>query len=202
MMPESNTDWHARHDVAGPSFHQLPAYLKSISYGHPTNITDGPFQYAHKTSSPFFMWLAENPELATCFNNYMSGYRAGKPSWVDPGFYPVQERLIQGMKSGSNEVLLVDVGGGLGHDLELLKQKYPQFPGRLILQDKQDVIDQIPGMKAAFEKTVHDFFTPQPVHGKSPRFLEGDVSTRSAPRAVLTMFGYRRSVLPSALGPP
>ncbi|KAL9105135.1 MAG: hypothetical protein Q9187_008819 [Circinaria calcarea] len=153
------------HDVAGPSFQQLPAYLQSISYVHPTNIADGPFQYAHKTPAPFFVWLYERPELASCFNNYMSGYRAGKPSWVDPGFYPVEERLCNCMKQGKGEVWVVDVGGGLGHDLELLKQKYPHVPGRLVLQDKQEVIDQIPASETGFEKTAHDFFTPQPVKG-------------------------------------
>ncbi|KAL8721599.1 MAG: hypothetical protein Q9225_001763 [Loekoesia sp. 1 TL-2023] len=153
------------HDVAGPSFHHLPAYLKSISYAHPTNIAGGPFQYAHKTPSPFFVWLYEKPELASCFNNYMSGYRARKSSWVDPGFYPVEDRLGNGMKEGTEEVLLVDVGGGLGHDLELLKQQHAHVPGRLILQEKPEVISQITAPNTIFEKMAHDFFTPQSVHG-------------------------------------
>ncbi|KAL8725286.1 MAG: hypothetical protein Q9181_006468 [Wetmoreana brouardii] len=95
----------------------------------------------------------------------MSGYRAGKSSWVDPGFYPAAERLGNGMKEGTEEVSLVDVGGGLGHDLELLKQKHPLVPGRLILQDKSEVISQITAPNTVFEKMAHDFFTPQPVHG-------------------------------------
>lgn len=97
----------------------------------------------------------------------MSGYRAGKSSWIDPGFYPVEERLGNGMKQGTEEVLLVDVGGGLGHDLELLKQQHAHVPGRLILQDKAEVINQITATNTVFEKMVHDFFTPQPVHGTS-----------------------------------
>lgn len=153
------------HDVAGPSFHQLPAYLQSILYEHPTNIADGPFQYAHKTSAPFFVWLYENPALASCFDNYMSGYWAGKASWVDAGFYPVDDRLVKGMKPGVEEVLVVDVGGGLGHDLQLLKQKYPHTPGRLVLQDKPEVVRQISAADVGFEKEAHDFFTPQPVRG-------------------------------------
>ncbi|KAL9636917.1 MAG: hypothetical protein Q9204_002070 [Flavoplaca sp. TL-2023a] len=153
------------YDVAGPSFHHLPAYLKSISYGHPTDITNGPFQYAHKTKSPFFVWLQGKPELAACFNNYMSGYRAGKASWVDPGFYPLEERLCQGMKDDANVVLLVDVGGGLGHDLDLLKVRHAHVVGRLILQDTTEVISQITAPDTAFEKMAYDFFTPQPVHG-------------------------------------
>ena len=70
----------------------------------------------------------------------MSGYRAGKPSWVDPGFYPVEEKLGKGIKKAKGEVLIVNVGGGPGHDLELLRQNYPHANGRLILQDKHEVI--------------------------------------------------------------
>ena len=131
------------------------------------NPVDGPFQYAHKTSSHFFPYVAERPELLASFNNYMSGYRAGKAHWSDRGFYPVDERLAQGAKTTADGIFLVDVGGGLGHDIQLLKQKHPKIPGKLILQDKADVIGQITATDLAFEKTVHDFFTPQPVHGMS-----------------------------------
>ena len=96
----------------------------------------------------------------------MSGYRAGKPSWVDPGFYPVRERLVEGARPGASEVFLVDVGGGLGHDLELLTKSYPDLPGKLILQDQRGSIDQVSAPNAVFEKTVHDFFTPQPIEGE------------------------------------
>ncbi|KAL8644997.1 MAG: hypothetical protein Q9226_007497, partial [Calogaya cf. arnoldii] len=159
------------HEVAGPSFHHLPAYLKSISYGHPTNIADGPFQYAHKTASPFFVWLQEKPELASCLNSYMGGYRVGKASWVDPGFYPLDERLCRGMKAGTDEVLLVDVGSGMGHDLEVLGQKQAHLAGRLILQDTAQVIGQITASDTAFEKMTHDFFTRQPVQGARAYYL-------------------------------
>jgi len=98
----------------------------------------------------------------------MGGYRAGKSSWVEPGFYPVEERLGKGIKEGTKEVLLVDVGGGLGHDLELLKEEHERLPGRLILQDKEEVLSQIPATNNVFEKITHDFFTPQAVKGLSP----------------------------------
>ncbi|MCJ1241414.1 hypothetical protein MMC14_009419 [Varicellaria rhodocarpa] len=39
----------------------------------------------------------------------MSGYRAGKPSWVDPGFYPVEEKLGKGIKKAKGEVLIVNI---------------------------------------------------------------------------------------------
>ncbi|KAI1387563.1 putative O-methyltransferase [Hypoxylon trugodes] len=151
------------YDVAGPSFRHLPEYLKSINYTLPTQLTDGPFQAAHKTQLPFFAWLDQNPPYLEKFNNYMGAYRAGKPSWVDPGFYPVNERLAEGFDGSAGDgVLLVDVGGGLGHDLEDLKKKHPSLPGKLILQDRAEVISTVSGSNV-FEAKAHDFFTPQPV---------------------------------------
>lgn len=36
---------------------------------------------------PFFAWLDANSPYMHVFNNYMSAYRAGKISWLDPAFY-------------------------------------------------------------------------------------------------------------------
>ncbi|KAI1482509.1 putative O-methyltransferase [Daldinia eschscholtzii] len=152
------------YDVAGPSFRGLPRYLKSIKYALPTKLTDGPFQAAHKTELPFFAWLDQNPPYLEVFNNYMSAYRAGKPSWVDQGFYPISERLVEGFNSNpeGNDVLLVDVGGGLGHDIRELKEKHPSLPGKIIVQDRPEVISAVSG-GGIFEPIAHDFFTPQPM---------------------------------------
>lgn len=97
----------------------------------------------------------------------MSGYRQGKHSWMAEGFYPVEARLSQGIKDAGDHVFLVDVGGGIGHDLQELKTKHPNIPGRLVLQDQPSVIDQISQAPASIELTVHDFFTPQPIKGTS-----------------------------------
>lgn len=134
---------------------------------NPNNIADDPFQYAHNTQDPFFVWLAERPEHFQHFNNYMSGYREGKRSWMDPGFYPVNERLENGSKKDiKDSVFLVDVGGGLGHDLEELEAKHPNVLGSLVLQGQPDVIAQIGKASPGIKLTVHDFFVPQPIKGK------------------------------------
>ncbi|MGI4814608.1 MAG: methyltransferase, partial [Janthinobacterium lividum] len=160
------------YDVAGPSFCSLPKYFKSIAYAHPTDIANGPFQYAHNIKAPFFAFLAQNAEYGAVFNNYMSGYRAGKPSWVDAGFYPFTERVLS--RHEPEKVLLVDVGGGMGHDLAHLRSVLHTANGngkeRLVLQDQADVIAQVPA-KQSFEATVHDFFTEQPVKGATAYYL-------------------------------
>ncbi|KAI9687301.1 MAG: hypothetical protein M1822_002344 [Bathelium mastoideum] len=159
------------YEVAGPSYRALPNYLKSVSYKNPTELTNGPFQFAHKTQLPFFAWLDQNPPYLALFNSYMSAYRAGKWSWVDPGFYPFTSRIISGFESSISDVLLVDVGGGLGHDLEEIKTKIPTIPGRLILQDRDEVISTLPATKRDFEAQAHDFFTTQIVQGARAYYL-------------------------------
>lgn len=163
------------YDVAGPSFRNLPSYLKSINYIQPTSLVDGPFQAAHKTDLPFFAWLDANPPYQQIFNSYMSAYRAGKVSWLDPGFYPVQAQLIDKFDAQISDVLLVDVGGSLGHDLRELHGKNPALPGKLVLQDRDEVISEV---KAAtkddpevFQAMAHDFFTPQTVQGARAYYL-------------------------------
>ena len=153
--------------MAGPSFHEIPAYLKETSYINPREIANGPFQFGHDTKAPFWMYLGEHPELLQCFNNYMTGYRQGKQSWVEPNFYPVDLQLGSNVNLDQDAVLLVDVGGGLGHDLEELKAKHPKLLGKLILQDRQEVISQIKELSPGIEATVHDFFAPQPIKGIS-----------------------------------
>ncbi|KAK7734306.1 hypothetical protein SLS53_007956 [Cytospora paraplurivora] len=158
------------YDVAGPSFRGLPEYLKGIQYDLPTKLTDGPFQAAHKTQLPFFAWLDAHPPYLQVFNSYMSAYRAGRPSWVDPGFYPVADQPTKRFDPTISDVILVDVGGGLGHDLEELKAKHPSLPGRLVLQDRAEVVASV-SANGTFEATPHDFFTPQPVEGARAYYL-------------------------------
>lgn len=113
--------------------------------------------------------------MASKINNHMAGRRKGETSWTDPGFYPVNENLVEGAQEGPDEVFLVDVGGGKGQNLADLHQKYPNLPGQLILQDRKPVIDE--AHRSTLDPKIvlmeHDFFTEQPIKGtqikKSPQ---------------------------------
>lgn len=148
---------------------KAPQYFAERSYKNPTDITDGPLQYAYNMKgTPLFGWLQQNPVIGKRFGNMMTAWLIDRPMWIDPGFYPVQERLIQGMKKDQPDtVFLVDMGGGQGHDLERFKAKLPNVAGRLILQDLPEVIDRAKAnLSPGIEATVHDFNTTQPVRGK------------------------------------
>ena len=92
----------------------------------------------------------------------MSAQREGRAYWLD--FYPFEQKLSAQARDQEHDVLFVDVGGALGSEIKELRRKYPALKGRMILQDRQQKIDQVspdPGMEAM----VYDFFTPQPIIG-------------------------------------
>jgi hypothetical protein len=49
--------------------------------------------------------------------------------------------------------------------LMVCRTKYPDAPGRLILQDLPHVIDSIQELHPKVERMKHDFYTEQPVKG-------------------------------------
>lgn len=129
-------------------------------------------QLGFNTDLHFFEYLATNPEFPVRFMNHMSAYHQGRPSWMDPGFYPVQERLAAGLDTSAP--LLVDVGGSTGHDLQEFRRKHPEVQGKLVLQDLPEVIEKakllvIPEIEAV----EHDFFKEQPIKGISILFHDG-----------------------------
>jgi hypothetical protein len=153
-------------DILLPGLKKMPQYLAESRYGNPSNIMDTPFQLGHSTKRMFFDYLGRHPEQIAQFNNYMGMYAQGRPRWLDPGNFPVREILGEGASTELDAALLVDVGGGKGHDLVIFQKTYGDLPGRLVLQDLPGAIDQAGALPKGIEATVHDFFTPQPVKGQ------------------------------------
>ena len=125
-----------------------------------------------ETDMDFFKFIQDKPDKLKQFANHMSVYHQGRPSWIDSDFYPVS-RLVDGTNIQAQGVLLVDVGGSTGHDLTEFHQKWPQLPGRLILQDLPEVVEEAKtkGLPSPIEPMAHDFFTPQPVNGMQIKSL-------------------------------
>lgn len=112
-----------------------------------------------------FQWLQQHPKQMNNFNVFMSGQRHNRVDWFDS--FPVDEILLRGSSSNSQDVLLLDIAGGHGHDLETFKKRYPNAPGKLILQDLPPVIADIGHLEESIVRMDYDFFTSQPVIGKS-----------------------------------
>ena len=45
--------------------------------------------------------------------------------------------------SSKAAVLLVDIGGGRGHEMEKFQQKFPQDKSRVVLQDLPQVVEEV-----------------------------------------------------------
>lgn len=120
--------------VFGPC-NTFPVYMQKHNYQVTTDAKSGPFQYWTGTDRNYFEYCATHPPLNTHFNHRMGGYRQGRPIYMDVRFYRIRERLLECLDVSPETILLVDVGGGLVHDLQEFAVKHSGAPGRLILQD-------------------------------------------------------------------
>lgn len=126
----------------------------------------GPFQHAYNTTvysttDSCWDWLAKRPDALGRFNTSLEGGRDDTSHWAD--WYPVRERLLDRLLP--DRPLLVDVGGGRGHDLEGSKQRFPVEAGKLVLIDLPSVIEDIQHRDSGIRRIKHSFFEPQPVQG-------------------------------------
>lgn len=86
--------------------------------------------------------------------------------------FPSEEKLLSNKDSG--KPILVDIGGGKGHDLVGFNSHFPDLPeGSLVLQEILIVADAIePGtLPASIKVLTHDMFKPNPTPGAKAYFL-------------------------------
>lgn len=75
--------------------------------------------------------------------------------------YPVEEKLRLSNPDAS-AILLVDIGGNVGHDLINFQKKFPDLPGRLVFEDLPGVVAAAGDLPKGIEGVGHDFFQPLP----------------------------------------
>ncbi|KAI0012631.1 putative O-methyltransferase [Xylariaceae sp. FL0662B] len=146
-----------------------PKYLREAGYSCPTEQHDGFMQYAFQTKLSTFEFFSSMPQVLNDFNLFMGNTMGARQYWLD--WFPVEERLLNGVTFTKDSILLVDVGGGRGHDVVAFHEKFPNQEGRIILQDRASVMDNIQGLNAAIELVTYDFFTEQPVKGARAYFF-------------------------------
>ena len=116
-------------------------FFRVQGYKTPNDSLNCPFQLIFATKLPFFEYLCQDPGTLKDFNSFMTRNRGSRKHWID--WIPVESQILSAIPSAENDTLLVDVGGGKGHDLERLLSKYPQTTGRLVLQGLPDTINSI-----------------------------------------------------------
>ncbi|KAK8024959.1 S-adenosyl-L-methionine-dependent methyltransferase [Apiospora arundinis] len=128
------------HDNCLPGFAALHRALKE-----PRKASLTAFKLGQHTDEDFYTWMETHPTNQATFHRFMEAHDAGP-----------------------TEVMIVDVGGGNGSQCAGLKKAWPDMPGKMILQDKPQVLERaldIEGM----EKMGHDFMMEQPVKNKDAR---------------------------------
>ena len=143
----------------GPSIRTSP---NRITSAHSSSVVPGHRLLAFKTNLGMFEFLNERPKRLSAFNTFMEGHRADRIPWFQ--YYPVDNSLGDGTQN-EKAVLLVNIGGGRGHDLEAFKSAFPHQRGRLVLQDLPETIDDIDHLALGVESVKHDFFPTQPIQG-------------------------------------
>jgi hypothetical protein len=142
---------------------KFPEWLDKNGLKCPSDSRDGLFQYAFGTNMEAFEYWHSKPEILDNVNTVMQGVRASRPAWVD--WFPVQARILDGVETERDAVVLVDVAGGRGHDLETFRTSFPQKKGKLVLEDLSAVIDDVKSVNEDIVLLKHDFFQPQPIQG-------------------------------------
>ncbi|KAI8632195.1 S-adenosyl-L-methionine-dependent methyltransferase [Xylariaceae sp. FL1651] len=161
-----SSGYHTSPAILYPSFLHTHDWLREKGYKCPTDNLDTPFQVAHNTKLHMFAYLQSTPPHGQNFQDHMHAYLLGRPSWLDEGFYPIKERVLDGFDvMNKDAVLFVDVAGGLGHYTEELLSRFPDAPGRLILQELPPVLGMVQHLHPRIEPMGYDFFTEQHVKG-------------------------------------
>ena len=124
---------------------------------------DTAFHLAHHTTDHLMKFLATKPRFKKAFQAYMTGFNEGRSNWID--IFPVKENLGTDARDDQAAIMFADIGGGLGHEAVALKNRFPELPGRFVVQDLPQVVS---GQKvdAEVEYMAYDFFTPQPLKGE------------------------------------
>ncbi|KAN0102242.1 S-adenosyl-L-methionine-dependent methyltransferase [Hyaloscypha variabilis] len=171
LMAEDVTDGVVKGSYDMPARVQVVMhnYFRERGYKSPVDPVDGPMQWTLNTKLAYFEYVLQDPELFKAFTQLMTRWRGLSKHWTE--WYPVQANILDGASTNAEEIIMVDMGGDRGHDLEIFLKRFPSTQGRLVLQDLPMTIATVPHLAPAIKPTVHDFFTPQPVKGARVYFM-------------------------------
>ncbi|CAG7972164.1 unnamed protein product [Penicillium salamii] len=173
---------------------KLPEYFEEKGWKNPDDIQDSPFNFALGSKRGYFDYMSSKPYYQNAFDTVMaSPYRRDEKSWMD--FFPVEEKL---RVQNASDVLLVDVGGGRGKDLQIFRDRFPDLQGRLVLQDLSHVAGTA-DIPSEIETQAHNFFDEQPVKGAKAYYLRTVLHDWPDKEAVEILSRLREAMSPGSL---
>lgn len=148
-------------DAKGAACMALPEYLKKCKYQNTYDPNDCAFQHGNRSEYNCWEWSDHHRAAVDEFNQAVIPY-VEQASWMNS--YPLMARLKAGHNLIENEVVLVNISGGRGHECEAIRARYPVLPGRMVLQDNADNIAHALPVRG-MDVMIHDIFSPQPIKG-------------------------------------
>lgn len=152
-------------DETWPSIAFMNQYFKENGWKHPVDPTNCPYTFAHRTNGKeSWAYIAQFPERQENSNRAMIA-QSFDSTW-SVGLYPFAEKLAETPSGDDETPLVVDVGGGVGHTSRQIRELCAGIKGRVVLQDRAEVVKDAPHIDGIVAME-HDFFSPQPIKGKS-----------------------------------
>lgn len=142
----------------------VPGYYLSNGFKNPVDAKNCPFTFAHGTKDAnFFDILETRPEKMALFKNAMTVMAVlGLKELVQ--LYDFAQ-----LEPNVDSIALVDVGGGKGHILNVIREAYPNMKGKSVLEDLKAVLEEgtvVPENEIYLQP--YDFFKEvQPIKGES-----------------------------------
>ena len=146
------------HTVSNPAFQALPAFLKETGYQNEPKGTA--FQKGLATDLEPYPWLKQHPDTLGNFQAAMRLNRDTNGVDVMPFDYSVSTK--------HDGAMFVDIGGNTGHQAAEVLSRYPELAGRVMVQDRGEVVKSAPNIEG-IKWMEHDFFNVQPVKGEYHR---------------------------------
>ncbi|KAK0624998.1 S-adenosyl-L-methionine-dependent methyltransferase [Bombardia bombarda] len=157
------------YDMAARSLANMPRFLERNGFRH-VDGPPGPFQDSNNTDDLMFPYLMKHPDMMTNFNHFMAGSLETRADWFTK--FDAKSLVLDGAKTDDPEaVLLVDIAGGEGHDVQAFGRAFPDAPGRLALLDLPPVIENIKQLDEKIVRIKHDMFEEQPVKGARAYYM-------------------------------
>lgn len=193
-MHLSDIDFADSYDLVAKQYQATPDFLKANNYQNPTDENNTALQMGWDTKKHPFDLMLTLPGAMDHFHTYMALRRQAELSWLT--VYPVREEAV-GL-TDPERPLYVNIGGGIGHQCAQFREKFPDLPGRVILQDLPGTVARaLPTL--GVENMAHDFFQPQPIRGAKFYFMRG-VPHNYPPHRVLLLFErIREAMVPDSV---
>lgn len=153
---------HHRFDICSPAIQAYPSFLEANKYQDITEGSKTPFQKAFNTDLATFGYIAQQPKLFTAMQLVMTAMQSS--DWLGAFDLLDEARSSLSEPEETERPFFVDVGGGHGHQLVQLRDKYPHLKGRLVLQDLPQAVEQLSPVDGV-QAIAQDFFEKQKTDG-------------------------------------